>query len=241
MLIRRPLCEVVNWNIVFMLCNKSKVSVDLYVRSWIEMVVIPDSITLGTGRPLCEVVNWNFFVLYVNAYTTMSTSMWGRELKLSICRKRRTHFRRPLCEVVNWNSYAHHAAAPMSRKVDLYVRSWIEIYKELIEEKTILVDLYVRSWIEIKKERKKRKMKTVDLYVRSWIEICIWSIYDQKLVVDLYVRSWIEIMDGKDHVEMELGRPLCEVVNWNRSRSRWKWHWMKSTSTWGRELKYWIT
>ena len=188
--------------------------------------------------------------------------MWGRELKWSWSRIRsrlalvdlyvRSWIEislffmwmlirqcRPLCEVVNWNyQFVENEGLTF---VDLYVRSWIEIYKELIEEKTILVDLYVRSWIEIKKERKKRKMKTVDLYVRSWIEICIWSIYDQKLVVDLYVRSWIEIMDGKDHVEMELGRPLCEVVNWNRSRSRWKWHWMKSTSTWGRELKYWIT
>ena len=80
-----------------------------------------------------------------------------------------------------------------------------------------------------------------------------------KIAVDLFVRSWVEISTVHAHAHMPFGRPLREVVSWNKREQVMhdeaivdlfvrSWVeiqlWQKnrserntSTSSWGRELK----
>ena len=146
---------------------------------------------------------------------TVSTSLWGRELKFPLFRRYLLGFR-----------------------VDLLVRSWVEISKVPFLNFFLRVDLLVRSWVEISiieecydfdrstslwgRELKckrwlisKRQHGSTSLWGR---ELKWYNDSDTitKVKVDLLVRSWGEIcMHG-----------LLALTE------------KKSTSLWGRELKY---
>ena len=100
-----------------------------------------------------------------------------------------------------------------------------------------LVDLLVRSWIEIHPTLHTPDMDVVDLLVRSWIEMTDAAAPWLKSYVDLLVRSWIEILFQQNLASGILGRPPCEVVNWNVTSCIPLITSLLSTSLWGRELK----
>ena len=168
------------------------------------------------------------------------------------------YYRRPLCEVVNWNMNSF--LCWIGGKVDLYVRSWIEITNNKCNrEKSASTSMWGRelkwSWSRIRS-----RLALVDLYVRSWIEISLffmWMLIRQcrplcevvnwnyqfvenegLTFVDLYVRSWIEILM---HIMQQRrwagrstsmwGRELKFIKNWSKKKQS------SSTSMWGRELK----
>ena len=89
-----------------------------------------------------------------------------------------------------------------------------------------------------KKDGRRRRSTAVDLLVRSWIEID-YIITEVSIVrVDLLVRSWIEIQNAWYSLATGIGRPPCEVVNWNKYVFETSLNVGKSTSLWGRELKF---
>ena len=59
--------------------------------------------------------------------------------------------------------------------------------------------------------------------------------------VDLFVRSWVEIWNGGYRPYKSYCRPLREVVSWNVMNKVQLHISVKSTSSWGRELKYKLT
>ena len=59
--------------------------------------------------------------------------------------------------------------------------------------------------------------------------------------VDLFVRSWVEIWNGGYRPYTSYCRPLREVVSWNVMNKVQLHISVKSTSSWGRELKYKLT
>ena len=142
----RPLREVVSWNAPCVSSTRT-LSVDLFVRSWVEIKVIPQkSIRLRSTsswgrelklfskiflhnknrRPLREVVSWNVISEPKECPIRRSTSSWGRELKYPNIKAWMLDNSRPLREVVSWNirSYSY----LLYRRVDLFVRSWVEMY-----------------------------------------------------------------------------------------------------------------
>ena len=121
---RRPLREVVSWNLILaaeIQMNWSSTSswgrelklhkeetdpetynVDLFVRSWVETYMAMGLYWLYRGRPLREVVSWNIPLVLIQ--------------KVSVCR--------PLREVVSWNSISQLCFYIFV--VDLFVRPWVE-------------------------------------------------------------------------------------------------------------------
>ena len=101
-LICRPLREVVSWNIRWVDVLKNGLIVDLFVRSWVEILWEGRTwqnrkSTSSWGRELKCPDDLNEIV------KAMSTSSWGRELKW-LCRQvDNGDVRRPLREVVSWN------------------------------------------------------------------------------------------------------------------------------------------
>ena len=76
---RRPPCEVVNWNAPAHI-RRSEADVDLLVRSWIEM---SESIR-GVDALIVDLLvrSWIEMLLSLRLHPVrMSTSLWGRELK----------------------------------------------------------------------------------------------------------------------------------------------------------------
>ena len=134
MLIRqcRPLCEVVNWNYQFVE-NEGLTFVDLYVRSWIEILMHimqqrrwAGRSTSMWGRELKFIKNWS------KKKQSSSTSMWGRELKYVF----EAFMIKNLLSTSMWGrELKSWMVRTMLRWnwVDLYVRSWIEIDQEAVE------------------------------------------------------------------------------------------------------------
>ena len=142
----RPLREVVSWNVI---CPKQAREVNC--------------------RPLREVVSWNAIRSIPEGAKSLSTSSWGRELKyifqsIAVIRHRRPlrevvswnipiclspliHCCRPLREVVSWNTFQR--LSSWCSHVDLFVRSWVEIWCFECLISVFPVDLFVRSWVEI--------------------------------------------------------------------------------------------
>ena len=142
--------------------------------------------------------------------------------------------RRPLREVVSWN---RNGISPDSAlRVDLFVRSWVEIRKGKWWLGCNGVDLFVRSWVEIRDYSFFQSGENVDLFVRSWVEIIIYNTITIHENVDLFVRSWVEIFRfipvsiialstsswGRElkcgcwePLQGYMSRPLREVVSWN--------------------------
>ena len=144
--LRRPLCGVVNWN-AGMIAHFHDIRVDLYVRSWIEIswcwiLLMIGSSTSMWGRELKYPQIWS------DRHTWSSTSMWGRELKYKFSAMRLfLIISRPLCEVVNWNRYVYCQFLYLLRRPLCEVVNWN--YFWCLIDRDLMVDLYVRSWIEI--------------------------------------------------------------------------------------------
>ena len=189
----------------------------------------------------------------------MSTSSWGRELKYQpsycciTCQMSTSSWGRELkCQLTNQDG--------CMTCVDLFVRSWVEIptfsnmllcnsgrpLREVVSwnvvYETIISHLYSRplrevvSWntsptygsLTVNRSTSSwgRELKywlmysqimlnLVDLFVRSWVEISICREFNVNEEVDLFVRSWVEI-------PLTTSEALASP----------------STSSWGRELKY---
>ena len=105
--------------------------VDLFVRSWVEMPWFIILLKNGYSRPLREVVSWNV------KYYQISSHIRGRPLRevVSWNQRRNIRFRwrngRPLREVVSWNLWIP-SDIRSGFIVDLFVRSWVEIFRVYI-------------------------------------------------------------------------------------------------------------
>ena len=100
--LRRPLREVVSWNCIWPKV-KFCADVDLFVRSWVEMV------------------QWQWYY-----YKNKSTSSWGRELKYRSV----TFLRYELIVdlfVRSWVEMLMKNLPDATIVVDLFVRSWVEM------------------------------------------------------------------------------------------------------------------
>ena len=168
-------------------------TVDLFVRSWVEIPLLRVIISCTICRPLREVVSWNVLEVSRDTYDS------GR----------------PLREVVSWNVKP---IIPIQfLRVDLFVRSWVEMLYNALSALLEMVDLFVRSWVEILLDLESKPLRIcrplrevvswnvsidityisiyVDLFVRSWVEILrYFPFFDVATTVDLFVRSWVEII-----------------------------------------------
>ena len=126
-------------------------------------------------------------------------------------RKRRR--RRPPREVVSWNSQT--GKFTDFSQVDLLVRSWVEISSKTLQKLSWLVDLLVRSWVEIQP---------------VWQSGIRWRCRPPREVVSWNVERIIES-------KVYRRRPPREVVSWNGNITLARRNGLKSTSSWGRELK----
>ena len=138
------------------------------------------------------------------------------------------------------------------------MRSWVEIedgYNQLEEAN---VDLFVRSWVEMLKYTVERGMPmstsswgrelkyflTVFAFLRQGRplrEVVSWNLYNIIRIRPFRRRPLREVVSWnrfrrKIQTE-ENGRPLREVVSWNVCWSLRILLNLKSTSSWGRELK----
>ena len=166
-----PLREDVSWNISTfpngMTDCKSSSSWGcelklLIAHLWWQMV----------GRhPLREDVSWNFLILLISSVAFPSSSSWGCELKCCSfwCRIHRIwsssswgcelkciciaqalpDVSHPLREDVSWNVERY--TDPMTGKVILFVRMWVEITIRCWLPCSVRVILFVRMWVEILK------------------------------------------------------------------------------------------
>ena len=211
----RPLREVVSW-------NKS-----VYTGREKEY-----------SRPLREVVSWNINSSSPSSNCNSSTSSWGRELKspaplVNVL---------PLTSTSSWGRELKCYIQPMPYLLKLSTSSWGRELKYLSRYHSLLkvyVDLFVRSWVEIYRKRYLKDWWQVDLFVRSWVEMIIPSLCPPVLSSRPLreVVSWnIVIITNQ---RKNLRRPLREVVSWNILYGSVLCEEWGSTSSWGRELKCW--
>ena len=152
--------------------------------------------TLGASlkfrRPPCEVVSWNLSGRKVGNHCISSTSLWGRELKFPLFRRYLLGFR-----------------------VDLLVRSWVEISKVPFLNFFLRVDLLVRSWVEISIIEECYDFdRSTSLWGRE-LKCKRWLISKrQHGSTSLWGRELKWKTNGKNfHMQC---RPPCEVVSWNK-------------------------
>ena len=134
-----------SWNIKRTVM-KFTVFVDLFVRSWVETLVVCHLESFHIRRPLREVVSWNLkgrnfqrqtrgrplreVVSWNTIISAVLTVTVGRPLREVVSWNIHAFFppwlyyRRPLREVVSWNDIA--VPMPVPQRVDLFVRSWVE-------------------------------------------------------------------------------------------------------------------
>ena len=148
--------------------------VDLFVRSWVEIGYVPGSSgtnwsTSSWGRELKCLLTAQFQIRF------SSTSSWGRELKWTHPRSTvGAEDRRPLREVVSWNVSLSHFFLASWRRPLREVVSW-NILCPIRTQKGEKVDLFVRSWVEMSESSTGIRSASVDLFVRSWVEISSYS------------------------------------------------------------------
>ena len=166
--------------------------VDLFVRSWVEMSQHWSTRSWNHSRPLREVVSWNIYVISSRISSRLSTSSWGRELK-----------------------YFLNYSILFSVKVDLFVRSWVEI---------------IRSYMMIS-IRHRRPLR----------EVVSWNFWYPEVLESDIRRPLREVVSWNTNRLIKkifhLCRPLREVVSWNFKISELFAKQIRSTSSWGRELK----
>ena len=144
----------------------------------------------------------------------LSTSSWGRELKCQVGEAIVWTIRRPLREVVSWN--LKEDLGNISLEVDLFVRSWVEIY--LSSE--YAVGQNRRPLREVVSWNVNNCANPCSLIRRPLREVVSWNL------------NWLNCCI------ICIGRPLREVVSWNIYKGKAPLSGRWSTSSWGRELKY---
>ena len=163
----RPLREVVSWNLH---CHAPAPFLPRSTSSW--------------GR---ELKYWRHYLVEGHC---VSTSSWGRELKFCVNITSSCYSGRPLREVVSWNTI--YGFFDISWKVDLFVRSWVEIFAVNLSTSWLMS---TSSW------GRELKWKPHAGHFRTWSR-------PLREVV-----SWNEMTAGRS-VTAE-SRPLREVVSWN--------------------------
>ena len=172
--VRRPLREVVSWNRICAILTL-EVVVDLFVRSWVEMSTFTFPSSCLSCRPLREVVSWNIMSSYVKHTDPLSTSSWGRELKFLV--EVFIYFGKG--STSSWGrelKYPRRKPEQSRKRVDLFVRSWVEMFVVKFKTSELIVDLFVRSWVEIHSHRNVRCLpfRRPLREVVSWNIVCIW-------------------------------------------------------------------
>ena len=188
---RRPLREVVSWNIKGIRAVKLKLCRPLReVVSWNDKEKFYQC--TGIRRPLREVVSWNVSLSH------FFLASWRRPLRevvswnVWIFDRYTLCFCRPLREVVSWNIFV------------LFWLCWN------------LVDLFVRSWVEITIPCSAFRRATSS--TSSWgRELKYEALWHQCYLVevDLLVRSWVEMFSPVLWAKRYPCRPPREVVSWN--------------------------
>ena len=144
---RQPLREAVSWNNLLNYTAFHFV-VSLFVRLWVEIVLMVRLKTAKNRQPLREAVSWNTIswiracFLVVSLFVRLWVEMLS-ELATIIASDRQ-----PLREAVSWNE----CAAAFWDGTEPSASSWgCELkYDGILESyKRILVSLFVRLWVEI--------------------------------------------------------------------------------------------
>ena len=164
---------------------------------------------------------------------------------------------RPLREVVSWNIEKY--IFEIFLKVDLFVRSWVEINWVCVLRLALNVDLFVRSWVEILELLKPLRVP----WRRPLREVVSWNNLrlPYLIIFILSTSSWGRELKcytvtaehrfhsstsswgrelkcfRKIHLPQLKRRPLREVVSWNANDTPCADRLYMSTSSWGRELK----
>ena len=163
----RPLREVVSWNLIAKVFLAITL-VDLFVRSWVEIIPRPSTLGKNTCRPLREVVSWNNLSTMLTEDDHLSTSSWGRELKYGWRRRDGRKRCRPLREVVSWNDMLDEKR--QRYLVDLFARSWVEIMLSTVWKSRI------RSTSSWGRELKYRQLAVLtDRISRPPCEVVSWN------------------------------------------------------------------
>ena len=212
-------------------------SVDLLVRSWIEMSYDLNGIPVSPCRPPCEVVNWNSWIwrirtmrlivdLLVRSWIEMTWhySAKGVSRVDLLVRSwieirsgflfRRVRRRRPPCEVVNWNTSVIIKHVFSFRRPPCEVVNWNTIPAMLISAPILSTSLWGRELKYTDASEQIKKELSTSLWGRELKLVKDYAI-NELGQVDLLVRSWIEILKLRKKVTCFYRRPPCEVVNWN--------------------------
>ena len=146
--IGHPLREDVSWNanVTYKLDHKSVI---LFVRMWVEILLLPYSSHDQACHPLREDVSWNISGLILNVWLGLSSSSWGCELKFRWWSTR--HLREwghPLRENVSWNDVGYGRVGASCRHPPREDVSWnLEEYG--VNHRCSNMVLLVGRWIEI--------------------------------------------------------------------------------------------
>ena len=258
---RRPPCEVVSWNndvhrnnysiarstslwgreLKYIRCIRSgrNYSVDLLVRSWVEIPLMLQFLHQRSCRPPCEVVSWNtrFRMIWTPSVSRPPCEVvsWNEWRTLSGFRS----FRRPPCEVVSWNLHFSGMSSSSAASTSLWGR---ELKYVWLEQPPLLPGrppCEVVSWnIAIGDDMSEKAS-------RPPCEVVSWNVHRSDIFtqtsVDLLVRSWVEIA----HLVVWFGFLMVSTslrgreLKWHLSGTNGCCRW--STSSRGRELKWWFT
>ena len=165
-------------------------SVDLLVRSWVEMICKCKLCHAIWCRPPCEVVSWN-----------VKPDWFGKDIRC-----------RPPCEVVSWN-FAHIATC-WGGFVDLLVRSWVEI--KSFANKTLFIR---RPPCEVVSWNSCDTHPLEPLEGRPPCEVVSWNVKIKVSCFTTICRPPCEVVSWNINERLWLitltGRPPCEVVSWN--------------------------
>ena len=167
-------------------------TVDLLVRSWVEMLSAKATVWAMTVDLLVRswVEIWFSVTLPNYKKVDLLVRSW---VEMEIINDDGIEDGgRPPREVVSWNFAARSRHSEIFRRPPREVVSWNTL--SLIRTTHIV-------W--------------VDLLVRSWVEILLTIERTFSYAVDLLVRSWVEIYPKKHQHQVDVCRPPREVVSWN--------------------------
>ena len=193
----------------------SAISVDLLVRSWVEILqgftpLLPTSsrpprevvswnnisiirCTKSLCRPPREVVSWNIISTIISERCFPSTSSWGRELKYQLMKlKSMLNHRRPPREVVSWNNTNILSYFCWNSRPPREVVSWNEHIRLQLNVHRCRPPREVVSWNLIMTLDSTGRVGRPPREVVSWNAFIIADWYEPP--VDLLVRSWVEIL-----------------------------------------------
>ena len=210
--------------------------VSLFVRLWVEILIVFFVPSGKVSQPLREAVSWN------NLDRIARLQALGQ----------------PLREAVSWNTIISQIVTGMICQPLREAVSWNEEYNKQRKEQSI-VSLFVRLWVEMawimsiflcvscQPLREAVSWNAtilrisvslyVSLFVRLWVEMCISGIQSNTPCVSLFVRLWVEIMAVR--YSRDTGLVSLFVRLWVEIKSKGVTK-MKCTSasSWGCELKW---